>query len=73
MKIYDISKQCIGTGCKPAPAGDDDIMATIYHEYMHYLRWHNVGQYRMDNVEKGYVYSKRDTCYEERTGLICKR
>jgi predicted SprT family Zn-dependent metalloprotease len=45
---------------------DEDILATIYHEYMHYLNWKYGNRYRMKNLEKGEVYQSLVECFEKR-------
>jgi hypothetical protein len=56
-------------------ATDEDIMATIFHEYMHYIsRKNSIFIYRMEDEksgsvyseEDGIVYSEIDPCFEER-------
>jgi hypothetical protein len=47
-------------------AEDEDILATIYHEYMHYLNWKYGDQYRMEDLLKGFVYQKKVACFEKR-------
>jgi hypothetical protein len=47
-------------------SADEDILATIYHEYMHYLNWHYGDRYRMADMETGEVYFIKVRCYEER-------
>jgi hypothetical protein len=47
-------------------SSDEDILATIYHEYMHYLNWQFGGRYRMANMETGEVYFINEPCFEEK-------
>jgi hypothetical protein len=47
-------------------SNDEDILATIYHEYMHYLNWEYGDRYRMENLEEGKVYYQNIPCFEER-------
>jgi predicted SprT family Zn-dependent metalloprotease len=56
----------VGTRNFKENSTDEDILATLYHEYMHYLNWQFGDRYRMDNLEKGIVHQRRIVCYEER-------
>jgi hypothetical protein len=45
----------------------ENILSTIYHEYMHYLNdKYKISPYRMENIEKGIVYNKIIPQYERR-------
>jgi hypothetical protein len=43
---------------------DEDIMATIFHEYMHYLnKKYKIYEYRMENEREGEIYSFNIQCF----------
>ncbi|MBN1185759.1 MAG: hypothetical protein JXB49_25985, partial [Bacteroidales bacterium] len=46
---------------------DEDVLSTIYHEFMHYLNdLYDIYPYRMEDKIQGIVYSKYESCYEEK-------
>ncbi|MDR0763023.1 MAG: hypothetical protein LBF01_00815, partial [Bacteroidales bacterium] len=46
---------------------DEDIMATVFHEYMHYIsEKYSIFIFRMKNREKVIVYFEKDTCFEKK-------
>jgi hypothetical protein len=59
--VYRNGRLFIGRTHFVRKSGDEDIMATIYHEYMHYLNWQRGDnyRYRMESLELGIVYQKR--------------
>jgi hypothetical protein len=63
---YKNGKLYVGTRNFKENSADEDMLATLYHEYMHYLNWQFGDRYRMDDLEKGVVYQKRIECFEER-------
>jgi hypothetical protein len=63
---YRNGRLYIGTRNFKENSIDEDILATIYHEYMHYLNWQFGDQYRMENLIIGRVYSINLPCFEEK-------
>jgi hypothetical protein len=63
---YKNGKLYVGTRNFKENSTDEDILSTIYHEYMHYLNWRFGDRYRMADLEKGIVYSITVSCFEER-------
>jgi predicted SprT family Zn-dependent metalloprotease len=64
--MYKNGKLYVGTRNFKENSNDEDILSTVYHEYMHYLNWQFGGRYRMADLEKGIVYSTPISCFEER-------
>jgi hypothetical protein len=64
--MYKNGKLYVGTRNFKESADDEDILATIYHEYMHYLNWQFGDRYRMENLVEGRVYQKTVDCFEKR-------
>jgi hypothetical protein len=63
---YRNGKLYVGTKNFVENSIDEDILATIFHEYLHYLNWQYGDKYRMDNLENGYVYKKTVECFEKK-------
>jgi hypothetical protein len=63
---YKNGKLYVGTRNFKESSADEDILATLYHEYMHYLNWQFGDRYRMENLMEGKVYSRKVECYENR-------
>jgi hypothetical protein len=63
---YRNGKLYVGTRNFTENREDEDILATIYHEYMHYLNWKFGNRYRMADLETGIVYTKTIICFEKR-------
>jgi hypothetical protein len=65
---YRNGKLYIGTRNFTKNSPDEDILATIFHEYMHYLNWLDpTRRYRMESMKDGVVYAITIPCYEKKT------
>jgi len=63
---YINGRLIIGNGTKYNKS-NEDIISTIYHEYLHYLNdLYQVYPYRMEDKSSGRIYSKLVACYERR-------
>jgi hypothetical protein len=64
--MYKNGKLYVGRRNFVENSSDEDILSTIYHEFMHHLNWQFGDRYRMEDLERGIVYSKNVECFEER-------
>jgi hypothetical protein len=46
---------------------DEDIIVTVFHEYLHYISHkYSIFEYRMENEKRGIIYSEIDVCFEKK-------